>query len=171
MKDDKLFKRFKDRIARVFNRDGLWSCESCFWLDVDDKICMLCDRISRLFIWFEELEEVFKKLKELKVEFVNGRELKEYILDQLIGQNADSSMGVLEHIVKDFRRVFGENRRIKLDIYIDPEIRDDYVALYVDCYTDKDMEIFEKIRSKYRDDLYGLAFRIHVAPNPVKKEG
>lgn len=45
-RDDKALKKFKDEIARVFNADGLWSCEYCYWIDTDERICKICHMIS-----------------------------------------------------------------------------------------------------------------------------
>ena len=46
LKDDKAFIEFKNEIARVFNEDTLWSCEYCYWVDADDRICEICHVIS-----------------------------------------------------------------------------------------------------------------------------
>ena len=51
--DDNAFQNFKDEIARVFNANGLWSCEYCYWIDTDDRICKICHIIS------EALKEEF----------------------------------------------------------------------------------------------------------------
>ena len=51
------FNMFKDMLAQVFNRDGLWSCEFCYWIDCDEKICTICERLRDDLCEIESINE------------------------------------------------------------------------------------------------------------------
>jgi len=40
------FEKFIKMAGYLFNRDGLWSCEFCLWLDCDQRICEVCKALA-----------------------------------------------------------------------------------------------------------------------------
>jgi len=159
MPDNKLLEHFKLRVAKSFNMFGLWDCEHCYFRNTDPRICMICDRLSRAFIWFEELEETFNKLKEKGVEYSD--EVIDFIYDYLMSETADSSLGLIEAIINEARKVFGDVR-IRLSIYMDWDMAvDDMLLISIACDSDS-AEKLEEVRSKFRDEINKIDLPIHI---------
>lgn len=170
-RDDKAYREFKNKLSRVFNDADLWSCESCHWADKDDRICMICDRISRAFLWVGEVERILGELKEMEVEIIDERDVKEFIVDRVIGTRADLTLYALANAVKDYRKVFGIDRKIKLEVHSDAEIPSwKCLLLSIACHNEHETEKFEEIRGKYRGKLSGDFLEVHITPL-LKKEG
>jgi len=131
---------------------------------------MICDRISRAFLWVGEVERILGELKEMKVKIIDERDVKEFIVDRVIGTRADLTLYALANAVKDFRKAFGMDRAIKLEIHSDVEIPDwKCLLLSVDCSDEYETEKFEEIRGKYRGKLSGDFLEVHITPLLKKK--
>ncbi len=40
--------RIQKKIAMIFNKSGLWSCEFCYYIDVSDGVCKICNRLMSI---------------------------------------------------------------------------------------------------------------------------
>jgi len=117
-----------------------------------------------------EVERILGELKEMKVKIIDERDVKEFIVDRVIGTRADLTLYALANAVKDFRKAFGMDRAIKLEIHSDVEIPDwKCLLLSVDCSDEYETEKFEEIRGKYRGKLSGDFLEVHITPLLKKK--
>ena len=51
------FENFETLLSYAFNSQGLWSCEFCYWVDTDDRICEVCRALRTLLYDLHEREE------------------------------------------------------------------------------------------------------------------
>jgi len=51
------FEKFEALLSYAFNSQGIWSCEFCYWLDADDRICEVCRTLRALLYNLHEKDD------------------------------------------------------------------------------------------------------------------
>lgn len=98
-----------------------------------------------------QIEKVLKWLLQNKLVIPQSGAVRDYLLRHF------DMTDLLPSVCRIASRTFGVDAQLSLELYRDPEIRDEYLTLYVrqECYDEHIMDIIEDMCAEYRDELIG----------------
>ncbi len=107
--------------------------------------------------FFDPLEDVYS----YRIRVINPKIILEYLL-----ANRDI-VSLIKSVCRDTRKAFGTKAALTLELYIDPEIDDTHLVLYVKAKKDIDaiFDTIDNVLENYNDKFIDIGRRIRISPD------